>query len=85
MEGIMAKTNRVVFMKYFILQVQHDAVVLHPGADRARTLEASTFGSELVVPSGRATDPQSPSCSTRMLRGDRFSETSATSARRAFS
>jgi hypothetical protein len=44
MEGIMAKTNRVVFMKYFILQVQHDAVVLHPGADRARTLEAGTFG-----------------------------------------
>lgn len=26
-----------------LLQVQHDAVVLHPGADRARTLEARTF------------------------------------------
>ena len=27
-----------------LLQVQQHAVVLHPGADRARTLEASTFG-----------------------------------------
>jgi hypothetical protein len=26
-----------------LLQVQQDAVVLHPGADRARTLEASTI------------------------------------------
>ena len=41
---VMAQTNRVVFMKYFILQLQYDAVVLYPGADRARTLEASTFG-----------------------------------------
>jgi len=26
------------------LQVQHDAVILHPGADRAGTFEASTSG-----------------------------------------
>jgi hypothetical protein len=26
------------------LQIQHDGVVLHPGADRARAFKASTFG-----------------------------------------
>jgi hypothetical protein len=32
-----------------LLQVQHDAVVLHPGADRSRTLKASTLGERARV------------------------------------